>query len=159
MILVADSSALVALALCDGLVLLDALFDEVKVPRSVLDEVIVEGKPAARKLESYLVDKMIDVEVDSPIWTPSGLGKGELDAMNLCKSVHADFFLVDDRRARKVARLNDIAITGSLGILLLAKHNRLIPKVKPFLDRLKTSDIRISESIAREIMALAQECQ
>lgn len=35
MLIVADSSALVALAICDALHLLDALFDEIKVPQAV----------------------------------------------------------------------------------------------------------------------------
>jgi predicted nucleic acid-binding protein len=45
MILIADSSALVALSVCDSLDLLDALFGEVKVPQAVFDEVSVNHKP------------------------------------------------------------------------------------------------------------------
>jgi predicted nucleic acid-binding protein len=47
MLIIADSSALVALALCNGLELLDRLFAEVRVPQAVYDEVIVDGKLAA----------------------------------------------------------------------------------------------------------------
>lgn len=47
MLIVADSSALVALALCGGLELLDRLFEDVRVPQAVYDEVVVEGKAAA----------------------------------------------------------------------------------------------------------------
>ena len=52
MLIIADSSALVALALCDGLTFLDQLFDEINVPQSVFEEVIVKGKPAANILRS-----------------------------------------------------------------------------------------------------------
>ena len=39
MILVADSSALIALSLCNALEFLDILFEEIKVPPAVFDEV------------------------------------------------------------------------------------------------------------------------
>lgn len=45
MILVADSSALIALASCDGLSLLDTLFATVIVPEAVYREAIVGDKP------------------------------------------------------------------------------------------------------------------
>ena len=48
MLIIADSSALVALAICDGLRLLDQLFEEIKVPQTVFNEVVVEGEPADR---------------------------------------------------------------------------------------------------------------
>lgn len=44
MLIVADSSALVALATCDALELLAALYDDVKVPQAVFDEVTISGK-------------------------------------------------------------------------------------------------------------------
>jgi len=39
MIVIADSSALVALSVCDSLLLLDALFGEVKVPQAVIEPI------------------------------------------------------------------------------------------------------------------------
>lgn len=60
--------------------------------------------------------------------------------MALYKTLQADYLLIDDKRVRKVARLNHISITGSQGILLLAKHKGLISEVKPFLDRLSVSE-------------------
>ncbi len=53
MLVVADSSALVALAVCDALPLLDRLFEKVRVPPAVLRECTVRGKPAADVLEAY----------------------------------------------------------------------------------------------------------
>lgn len=54
MILIADSSALVALSVCYSLDLLDALFGEVKVPQAVFDEVSANHKPESAVLEQYL---------------------------------------------------------------------------------------------------------
>ena len=45
MLIVADSSPLITLAICEGLFLLDGLFDEIAVPQAVYQEVVFEGKP------------------------------------------------------------------------------------------------------------------
>ena len=52
MILVADCSALIALACCDGLPLLDAFFGSVVVPDAVYREA-VSDKPEACQLRDY----------------------------------------------------------------------------------------------------------
>lgn len=157
MLIIADSSALVALALCNGLRLLEQLFDAVQVPQAVYDEVIIEGKPAAHTLKTYLQGKVVPVSLTNVVITGGGLGQGEIEAMALYKAVHADYLLVDDSRARKVARLNHMTITGSQGILLLAKHRGIIPLVKPYLDQLRNTNIRISERLLQHTLALAKE--
>jgi predicted nucleic acid-binding protein len=157
MLIIADSSALIALAICDALELLDKLFKDVKVPRAVFDEVTIEDKLASGKLRAYLNDKIVTIDLADYVIVSPGLGQGELQAMALYKKLHADYLLIDDRRARKVARLNHIHITGSQGILLLAKHEGLISQVKPFLDRLQTSDIHISQQLMQKTLQLAGE--
>jgi predicted nucleic acid-binding protein len=157
MLIIADSSALVALALCEGLDFLDCLFDEIQVPQAVYDEVIVKGKPAAQTLKSYLQGKVVSVSLTNVVVTGGGLGRGEIEAMALYKAAHADYLLVDDNRARKVARLNHITITGSQGILLLAKHCGIISHVKPYLDQLRNTNIRISEQLLQRTLTLAKE--
>lgn len=157
MLIVADSSALVALALCNGLELLDRLFEQVRVPQAVYDEVIVEGKPAAQMLQAYLQGKVVPVPLENVVITGAGLGRGEIEAMALYKSMRADYLLIDDNRARKVARLNHVRITGSQGVLLLAKHHGLIPHVWPYLEQLGATDIRISDRLIERTLALAGE--
>ncbi|CAK8718140.1 DUF3368 domain-containing protein [Candidatus Electrothrix aarhusensis] len=157
MLIIADSSALVALALCDGLELLSRLFAEIRVPQAVYDEVIVEGKPAAQMLQNYLEGKMVPVPLENMIITGAGLGRGEIEAMTLYKSMRADYLLIDDNRARKVARLNNVRITGSQGVLLLAMHNGLITHVRPYLEQLRATDIWISDRLIERTLALAGE--
>ena len=127
MILVADSSALIALAVCDSLNLLDLLFTEVKVPRAVFVEVSKKSKKEADSLAHYLEDKIIDVEIDRNYIIKEGtIEIGELEAMTLYKQLAANWLLIDDRRARKIAELNQIKIIGSLGVLLLGKKKGIV---------------------------------
>ena len=157
MLIVADSSALIALATCQCLELLDKLFEEIIVPQGVFDEVIVEGKAVAEKLRQYLQKKIGQINLTTAVINAGTLGRGELEGMVLYKQLQADYLIVDDKRARKIAKLNQIKITGSLGILLLAKQKGLISAVKPFLDQLRTSDIFINENLIVRTLRLANE--
>jgi uncharacterized protein len=151
LILIADSSALITLAVCDSLYLLDLLFKEVKVPRSVYREVIRESKKEADKLKDYLLNKIVIIIKEGTIEI------GELEAMVLYKQLNANRLLVDDRRARKVAELNQIKIIGSLGVLLLSKKEGHITNIKSRIEMIKNSDIYLSEELLQRIMSLAGE--
>ena len=157
MLIIADSSALIALAACHCLELLDSLFTEVLVPEAVFNELVIEGKTVAEKLSLYLRDKVRHIDHTLVIINTSGLGSGELEAMALYKQLNADYLLVDDKRARKVAKLNHINVIGSQGILLLAKKQGLIAEVKPFLNKLSLSEIYIHERLIAKTLRLANE--
>lgn len=157
MLIVADSSSLIALAICDALFILDQLFETIKVPQIVLNEVTVKGKPAAIKLSYYLLNKVIPIDKEKFAITYYGIGDGELAAMILYKQLNANYLLIDDKKARNIARLNKIEIIGSQGVLLLAKHKGIINQVKPFLNLLLDSDIHISQSLIYKTLLLAGE--
>jgi predicted nucleic acid-binding protein len=156
MIVIADSSALVALSICELLPILDTLFGEVKVPQEVYDEVCISGKPESQTLLDYLQGKIYSSNTDQYIEKSNGLGKGELAAIRLYKQLSADLLLIDDAKARKVAYLNNLEVMGCLGVLLLAKQKGLINAIKPSINRLCSSDIFISESLFEKILVLQQ---
>lgn len=58
---------------------------------------------------------------------------GETEAMVLYKQIAADKLLIDDKRGRNVAKLNQISTIGSLGVLLAAKQKGLIHEIAPLL--------------------------
>lgn len=157
MIIVADSSALVALAVCDGLHWLDELYQQVRVPRAVFEECVVAGKPEAEKLQTYLSDKTVDIDLSDLIITANGLGAGELQAMALYKHLSAQHLLIDDQRAKKVASLNAIKAIGSLGVLLRAKEKGLIAEVKSYATVIQQSNLYLSNAVMKEVLRLAGE--
>lgn len=157
MIIVADSSALVALAISDCLELLDQLYREVKVPKAVFDECTHANKAGSKKLESYLKNKVLDIDLSNYIISANGLGQGELEAMALYKHLNAGQLLIDDRRAKKVAIVNAISVVGSLGVLIYAKEKNLIKEVKPYLMKIKDSEIFLSDNVVAQVLAIANE--
>ncbi len=157
MIVVADSSALVALAVCESLPLLDQLFETVRVPPAVFLECTVAGKPRAGALEAYLREKVENMDLAAFAIAAIELGRGELEAMALYKRLNADRLLVDDLRARRIARLNSIAIVGSIGVLLLAKEEGYVSAVRPRLEAIRSAGIRLSEHLIADALRMAGE--
>lgn len=157
MLVVADSSALVALAACEGLAWLDARFEQVRVPRAVFQECTIAGKSQATELHTYLSDKIIEINPAMALITPSGLGLGETEAMTLYRQLQADALLIDDRRARKVAHLNQLKTIGSLSIVLWAKQQDYIKTIRPALTAIQQAGIFLSESVIQEALNLAGE--
>lgn len=157
MILIADSSALIALSICESLELLEPLFGEVQVPKAVLDEVSISQKQQAVQLAEFLKDKVKTVETGRFVYLDAYADAGETEAMILYKQVNADWLLIDDKRGRKVAQINNIKIIGSMGVLLAAKKKGLITAIKPKLDLLAQSNIYFSPALYQSILKSAGE--
>jgi predicted nucleic acid-binding protein len=158
MIIVCDASPLIALSLCNKLDLLDTLFKEVVLPERVYQEVSREGKPEAGKIAAWARGKVQKVG-KQPLFQAINLSldAGESEAITLYWEKAADFLLIDEQRGRRIAAQNGIKIIGTLGILLLAKEKGLVDVIKPFLDQLWASPIRISDSLYQDILKLAGE--
>ncbi len=157
MIIVADSSALIALATCSSLSVLVDLYDDVYVPISVYQEVSQLDKPQAVVLKEFLRERIIEVDQNQLVIAVGGLGTGELEAMALYQQLNAHKLLIDDRRARRVAEANGIDCIGALGILLLAKNKGSIAEIRPLINQLRDSTLHYSNAILNKVLQLAGE--
>ena len=159
MVVVADSSALIALATCQALPVLPVLFESVHVPRSVYDEVTVSTKPLATQLALFLRDRVLPVDIRQYVVSAGGLGRGEIEAMALYRALAADYLLIDDRHARAVAEANQIRCIGTLGVLLLAKDKEIIPQISPLVELLRESSLHFSSSLLERVLVLSGESE
>ncbi|MDR2143272.1 MAG: DUF3368 domain-containing protein [Treponema sp.] len=158
MIIVCDASPLIALSLCDKLDLLDTIFKEVVIPEMVYKEVSREGKPEAGKIAAWARGKVQKTGKQPLVQAINfNLDAGESEAIALYWERSADFLLIDEQRGRRLAAQSGIKIIGTLGILLLAKEKGLVSAVKPFLDQLWESPVRISHLLYQDILKLANE--
>jgi len=157
MILIADASALIALATCDSLALLEAVFGSVLVPEAVHAEVTEVDKPQSARLRRYLHGKVRAVDMQRFVYLDAFADLGETQAMLLYKEMAADYLLIDDRRGRRIARINQIKTIGSMGVLLQAKRAGHIPCVAPLVEQIAASSVFISESLIRTVLELAGE--
>jgi len=74
------------------------------------------------------------------------LGEGESEAIVLARELDA-ILLIDDSKARKEAERIGVECIGTLRILKEAKAMGLIERVKPILDRLRDSGLRIKNDL------------
>ncbi len=157
MILIADSSALIALSVCDSLPFLDQLFNQVVVPEAVYFEVIKANKPEAKALEQYLQNKVRKVDMSHFIYLDGNADAGETEAMLLYKQKSADKLLINDKRGKKIAKINGINTIGSLGILLSAKQAGLLTAIKPKVEAIANSRVYLSKGLINIVLELANE--
>jgi predicted nucleic acid-binding protein len=118
MLIVADSSALIALATCDGLRVILQVYDDIKVPEAVYAEIVAPEKSQSDALGVFLSNRVVKVDTTRLVLAAGGLGRGEVEAMALYKELAADVLLIDDHRARMIAEHNQINCIGALGLLI-----------------------------------------
>jgi len=64
--------------------------------------------------------------------------------------------LVDDRDARIISRLNNIPISGTLGVLMKAKKMGIIESVKEIMNRLRTDhQYWIDDAMSNKVLNLS----
>ena len=76
----------------------------------------------------------------------------------ICNTSPLDaLLLLDDRHARRYAAAVGLAVTGTLGILVLAKERRMLDSVEPVLNRLHALRFRLDVKTREAVLRLAGE--
>jgi len=149
-----------ALAQMDHLSLLQELYHQIHIPWVVWDEVVIFGGGRPGAVEVCAADWIQVVEVHDTTGVRilrERLGAGESEAIVLAIELEADMLLMDEARGRRVAEGWGLNTTGTLGTLIMAKKQRLIPAVTPLLDRLRAGGFRMSEDLYWAARSLAGE--
>lgn len=157
---VANAGPLIALATIGKLDLLKDLFEQVLIPQAVYDEVVVhgEGEPGSGEVDKAVWIKTHQAQDRLAVHLlHETLDAGESEAIVLAQELNARYVLLDDGLARRKARLIRLRMTGTLGILLMAKETGLIPAVRPVLDELGQTDFRMSDRVYQEVLLKAGE--
>jgi predicted nucleic acid-binding protein len=149
---VSNSSPLIALAEIEHLPLLARLFESILIPPAVAAEIA----PTISTHPAWLRVERLKTPIRPDVMRPS-LGTGEREALSLAAELAAEWLIVDDLAARRIARELHLRVTGTLGVLLAAKRRGLIPLLRPVLDRLLEKSFFLSPQLYAELLALAGE--
>lgn len=158
MLVVSNTSPLIALACIGRLNLVRDCCGKVLIPAQVRDELKTESsRPGAETLNEAISDGWIKVSshVAGDVFRAlcAEVHEGEAAAIALAVSSNADLLLLDERDARKTAARWDIEATGAVGILLWAKVNGKIPSLKNELGLLrKKAGFRLGQEIERKAL-------
>jgi predicted nucleic acid-binding protein len=150
MIVVCDTSPLCYLALIDHLDLLPTLFSRVLVPSTVLDELQHELSPPVVRTLGSQPPGWLEVRPVPPHTDPSlsTLDDGERDAILLAEEVAADLIVLDERKARLLAKERGLKVTGLLGILKSAARRDKVD-LGSAVDRLRQTTFHLSDSLVQ----------
>ncbi len=156
---VVNSSPIIALSMINNFDLLWKVFDIIHVPQAVYNEInavksinnygkkelniaVEQNKISIYKIkDSDLVNKLI-----------GKLHKGELEVIVAGNELDADFAVIDEITARKLAETFSLNTIGVIGILRIAKKQGHISEIKPFLIQLHNMKFRISTRILNRIL-------
>jgi predicted nucleic acid-binding protein len=153
MIVVADSSPLVALTNIGHVDVLPKLFGQVIIPPEISAELSQPSRPQAiRDFIASPPDWLFE-RAPLAIQPIPTLRPGELAAFSLAQELKADLLLIDDVRGRKAAADRRIPFTGTIGVLELAAEQRLLDLRDAFA-RLKNTDFWISPQLLDERLKL-----
>jgi uncharacterized protein len=125
MLVVCDSSPIIALSRINKLTILNSLYKKILIPLAVKEEVLCDPfKRINLNKVSWIEVRSLKHPLSAKILS-ANLGKGESEALGLTLELNANLLIIDDLAARNMADFLEITYTGTLGILLKAKKRNL----------------------------------
>lgn len=157
MIVVSNSSPLVALSAIGQAELLADLYGRVVVPDAVWNEVVEQGagKPGAALLASanWLHRQHVN-DTTLVLALQEQLGRGEAEAIALGLELSADLVLMDERLGRRTAQRLGLRVVGVMGILVEGKRRGRVPAIRPLLERLRdVAGFRVGPALVARVLA------
>ena len=157
---ISNTGPIVALSVIDRLEILKKLFRTVTIPESVHFE-LLEGGSSNLGLINYRKADWIRVEKVNRSIDPllvTALDAGEAEVIELARQTGIDLVLIDERKARKIARtVYGLNVIGSSRILVEAKRHGLLIEVGTELQKMRDSGYYISDAIVTATLLQAGE--
>jgi predicted nucleic acid-binding protein len=155
---VSDSSPLITLARAHHLELLSEFYGQVLVPREVYEEVVVVGAglPGADEVQraSWIEVRYLWQAEGSAVESASaGLGAGERSVIYLASQLKAALVLIDEDRARRVAKNLGLAVAGSIAILERGAQLKKVPDLRSVYLSLLSQGIRFNPDLLERSLA------
>ena len=152
--IVSDAGPIIIFARIGRLSLLRDVTGSLLIPDAVYDEIVVKkgGMPGAADLAQAAWVQKASVANRSIIdGLPSVLHEGEREAIALAKEQGAQL-LIDEIRARRIARDEGLEVIGTLRILAEAKRLKLINVVLPIIAQMQSSGYRFDRILIRRFL-------
>ncbi|MBS3742356.1 MAG: DUF3368 domain-containing protein [Bacteroidales bacterium] len=158
--LVINTGPIIALiAATENLNLLDELYDRVFITHEVKNELYYKGDNffgvKEFKKASFLIQQNKELKL-SPILKHS-LDKGEASVIQFALNNNIPLICIDEAMGLRIARLNDLKVTGSLGILLKAKNKVLEISLRTAISNMQRRGIFLSDELIEKVIKMANE--
>jgi predicted nucleic acid-binding protein len=158
-LVISNTSPLFYLHRIRHLHLLPQLYGEIWLPPAVEEE-LEEGRRQGYDVPDVRGAEGLGVrELRSPPSIPAivDLGPGEAEVLTLGMEYPGSLLIIDEQQARRIAGLQGLSYTGTLGVLIKAKKATLIPSMKSLLEELQRRGMWIGADVAQAVLKLADE--
>jgi len=148
-VIISDTSCLIILTKSGEIDLLRQLYKTVTITQDISLE-YGENLPdwfEVQQVKDHYRQQLLEMQVD----------KGEASAIALALETSDNIVILDDWKARKVAERLGLSVTGTLGVIIKARNTGIIPSIKPYLDKIRETNFRISEELEQIALKEANE--
>jgi len=148
-VIISDTSCLIILTKIGALDLLHQLYKRVTITKDILLE-YGDNLPEwvkIQKVKDRYRQQLLEMHIDS----------GEASAIALALETPKNIVILDDYKARKVAELLGISVTGTIGVIIKAKNSGIVPSIKPYLEKIRETNFRISDELEQIALGEANE--
>ena len=147
-IIVSDTSSLILFYKIGEFELLHKVFGQLVITETV-------AKEFKRPLPNWI--EIINPGTNLQKGLLGFLDAGEATSISLAIENQGCLLIIDELKGRRVAKELGLEITGSLGILVVAKNKGLIPSVKPIIEKIKNTYFRLSDALVRKVLLHVNE--
>jgi predicted nucleic acid-binding protein len=136
------------------------IFDEVILPQSVYNEIIINGKGKTgydllSNVKWFQISDVENIDLKKSIMIE--LDEGEAEVISIAKDKNIPLVCIDEFAGRQYAKLLGLNVIGTLGILLIAKQKGYISELNPLFKKLLANDRYIGEALCNSVLRKAGE--
>jgi predicted nucleic acid-binding protein len=125
------------------------LYEQILVPFEVCQEMLKGGSQnfAVNEFQkaSWLTKQTLPVNIST--FLLNSLDLGEASVIQLALNQNIKTVCIDESVGRRVARLNGLALTGSIGILLKAKRKDPSLLIATAIENMLNQNVRLSQTV------------
>ena len=137
--------------------ILEKYYDEVIVPQRVIKEILAKGK---KRFDAQIFSennylKKLDNPVEISTFLKNSLDSGEASVIQIALNKNIETVCIDEAAGRRIARLNNLKLTGSLGIIISAINNGENINLEKAIRNMRSKGIWISDQLKEKALNLA----
>ena len=159
--IVINTGPVIALVAATGtLDWLSGIYDAVWVPHEVDVEIRAGGsgvpEPEALQRAANVIHILPPLSLISQVLA-NELDPGEASVIQSALEKNVALVAIDEKAGRRIARLNGLSVTGSLGILIKARQQGLIDSMAHSIRQMRNKGIWISDALICQSLAAVGE--
>lgn len=152
---ICNATPLIAFARIGELSLLEQVVGSLTIPAAVAAELSAHGAQGVGAVvlgdHPWIQVRSLASRQQVTLLLPT-LDLGEAEVIALALEVKAPLVLIDEQTGRQVAKSVGLNVTGSVGLLIRAKQQKLIPVIRPLVEQMRQSGIYYSERFVQSVL-------